>query len=289
MRIPYPTLAQRGVSKVLRWQARITRKFLLPLGHDLCPERWIFVVGAYNSGTTLLAKILEAHPLIGALPGEGVYFTDSLPYDQQFEWERMWVPCLDKVRLNPESISPEIVCRIKKQWSLYYTKRTPNLLEKSAINVTRMPFLQAHFRPATIVAIVRNGYAVAEGIRRRGRPGRKNPEFHDSYPLELCAELWRKCDEIVSNDCVKLDRFKQIRYEDLTADPERVIKEITDFLGLPSLEPEVFHRPWLIRDINLPIQNMNSGSFERLTEAELDVIEQVAGHRLAKYGYERPR
>ena len=47
-------------------------------GHEINPERWIFIIGCYNSGTTILASILNRHPSIGGLRTEGAFLTDSL-------------------------------------------------------------------------------------------------------------------------------------------------------------------------------------------------------------------
>lgn len=284
-----PSLARRGAAKLLRWQSRVSQKLFLPFASIPQPDRWIFIVGCYNSGTSLLAKILGQHPLIGGLPEEGIYFTDRLPYPEQFGWPRMWTRCIDNVRLQPDTVSSDVVERIKKQWSLSFTRNCPNLLEKSVSNATRMPFLQAHFKPAYIIAIVRNGYAVAEGIRRRVRPGKwGNPEFDRQYPMQLCAEQWRACDELISADSNHLERFMQIKYEDLTADPIKVSKEITEFLNLPAIDTQVFERSWHVNDKLEPIQNMNARSFQRLSDDDLDVIERVAGDILGKYGYDRP-
>lgn len=284
-----PSLVRRGTAKLLRWQSRVSQKLFLPFARIPHPDRWIFVVGCYNSGTSLLAKVLGQHPQIGGLPEEGIYFTDRLPYPEQFGWPRMWTRCLDDVRMHPDTVSSDVVDRIKRQWSLSFTKNRPNLLEKSVSNATRMPFLQAHFKPAYVIAIVRNGYAVAEGIRRRVKPGNwGNPKFDKQYPIELCAEQWRACDELVTTDSNQLEHFMQITYEDLTADPEKVSRTITDFLNLPAIDAEIFKRSWHVSDRLEPIQDMNSRSFQRLSESDLDLIEQVAGATLTKHGYARP-
>lgn len=284
-----PSFVQRGAAKLLRWQSRISQKLLLPFASVPKPDRWIFIVGCYNSGTSLLAKILAEHPLIGGLPDEGIYFTDQLPYPEQFGWPRMWARCVDDIRLNPEDVSQDTVERIKRQWYLSYPKDRPNLLEKSVANAARLPFLQSHFQPAYFISIVRNGYAVAEGIRRRARPASwGNAEFSDSYPIELCVEQWCACVELISRDSKDLSRFIQISYEDLTAGPIAVTRRITDFLGLPAIDPEVFERSWMVVDKSEPIQNMNIRSFQRLSEQDLDTIEVVAGDLLSKYGYARP-
>ncbi len=284
-----PSILQRGSAKLARWQSRISQKVLYRFVRTPEPERWIFIVGCYNSGTSLLARILAEHPLIGGMPDEGIYFTDSLPYPEQFGWPRMWSKCLEQVGLGPEDATPERIVRIKKQWSLASTKGRPNLLEKSVVNATRMLFLQAHFQPASFISIVRNGYAVAEGIRRRtNASGWKNPGQSGRYSIEMCAEQWRMCDEVIDRDRVKLERFLPISYEELTAEPIQVSRRITDFLGLSALDSKVLERAWFVMDRRATIQNMNPESIERLSDEDIRAIEATAGDALAKHGYGRP-
>jgi len=267
----------------------VAQKLFGYLGRELKPERWIFVVGCYNSGTTLLTEILGQHPLIGSMPDEGVSFTDSLPYPEQCGWTRMWHRCIDEVRLAPNSLSPNTIRRIKKQWAFWYTKNAPNLIEKSVANSVRMLFLQTHFQPAYFIAIVRNGYAVAEGIRRKARLDRwQNAEYTDSYPLALCAKQWRITDEIIKQDSAIIRKFKQIYYEDLTTRPFQTLLEITNFLELPPIEERILDKTWGIQEKNEPIINMNERSFHRLLPSDLDIIESVAGKRLKRHGYCRP-
>lgn len=283
----------RKIPRRLRNQFMRTRfgqRFAVSLGRDLAPERWIFIIACYNSGTTLLKKILAEHPEIGALPGEGVRFTDALPRPEEFGWNRMWCRCLQDIRLEPGAHVEDRVRRIKRQWSIAYPKDRPNLLEKSIANAARMPFLQAHFQPAYFIYLVRNGYAVAEGIRRKAAPWRwRNPVYSSQYPIELCAEQWRQTDRLVSEDRDRCERFLQVYYEDLTREPADVLKQITDFLGLRSIPDEVLQQNWETHGIEAPIRNMNEKSLAQLSAADLEKIHQVAGETLARHGYEMPK
>ena len=71
-------------------QSTIIPRLLTPFGNELQPDRWIFIIGCNNSGTTLLKSILTKHPLIAGFTREGVYLTDRLPFPEQFGWPRMW-------------------------------------------------------------------------------------------------------------------------------------------------------------------------------------------------------
>ena len=270
-------------------RTRLGQRVAIPFGRELRPQRWIFIIGCYNSGTTLLKDVLAEHRQIAVLPGEGVRYTDSLPRPEESGWHRMWCRCVGDVRLEPGPHAEERVRRIKRQWSILYPKGRPNLLEKSIANAARMPFLDRHFQPAHFIYLVRNGYAVAEGIRRKTRPWRwKNPEYTGKYPIELCAEQWRETDRVVLADREQVERFLQVYYEELTQDPVGVLRRITDFLGLEPMPETAFAQSWKVHGVKAPIRNMNEASFARLSAAEVEAIQQTAGETLGTHGYEGP-
>ena len=257
------------------------------LGRDLEPRRWIFVIGCYNSGTTLLSRMLARHPEIAALPAEGVRLTDGLPRPEEFGWNRMWCRCLGRVRLAGDPGGPQRAQRIKRHWSLLYPRSAVNLLEKSVANTARIPFLQQFFQPAFFVYIIRNGYAVAEGIRRKAVPGRwGNPDYPERYPIELCAEQWRASDDLVEADRAHSERFLRISYEELTAAPEDAAGKVTDFLGLEPLPEGVLRSRWRIHGVEAGIRNMNRDSMSRLSADDIAAIDRVAGAALERNGYE---
>ncbi len=267
---------------------RVAQHLSAYLGRDLQPDRWIFIVGCYNSGTTILARVLGEHPSIGTLPGEGTAYTDVLPAPEDSGWTRMWACCEDDVRLKPRDLAQRDISRIKRQWSMWYPKGTPNLMEKSVANTLRMRFLEAHFAPAYFIEIVRNGYAVAEGIQRRADLDRwPNPEYEEKYPIELCARQWVACCRTVEQSRSDIDRFLRVRYEDFTEDTKGTLDQITRFLGISPIESSVLQKTWSFQEKNEPIKNMNPGSFERLSPRQIRKIEDVAGDVLREHNYPR--
>ena len=248
--------AKKGLLKT-----RTAQRLTAPLGRDPQPERWIFVVSCYNSGTTLLRSVLDRHPRITSLPSEGVRLTDVLPRPEDFGWPRLWCRCLDQVRLEVGADGARRAERIKRHWSFFHRRQAPNLLEKSIANAARLPFLQAYFQPAYFIYIVRNGYAVAEGIQRKAQPGaRGNDQYGQRYPMELCAEQWAATDRLVQRDRSGLDHFLSIYYEDLAANPVASARRITDFLGLAPLPDKVFGQQWKVHGVESSIRNMNGAS-----------------------------
>lgn len=271
-------------SKLLR--DRFVQKLLVPFGNVPNPKKWLFVIGCYNSGTTLLSDILSEHPDISALPIEGVALSDALPRPEKFGWNRMWSECVDDVRMLPGDGMEKIAERIKRQWS-YSFEDADVLYEKSIANAARIPFLDAYFQPAYFVVIVRNGYAVAEGLRRRGDPKKfGRTEFGDKYPIEMCAKQWAVSDEIVSADTRDLQNVLRLTYEDFCADPGDNLRAITNFLELDGLPDETTSKSWEIHGNTSKIRNMNAEGIAKLSEDDLAKIREIAGHVLDKYGYD---
>lgn len=269
-------------------KTRLVRELASYFGNDLEPDRWIFIVGCYSSGTTILSRVLGEHKEIESLPQEGAFLTDVLPTPEDYGWTRMWIRCRDDVCIKPGQLSKQDVRRIKRQWSIWYPQASSNLLEKSVANTLRMRFLNAHFESAYFIEMVRNGYAVAEGIQRRADLDRwPNPEYEEKYPIDLCARQWVACCRTVEQSRPDIDRFLRVRYEDFTEDTKGTLDQITRFLGISPIESSVLQKTWSFQEKNEPIKNMNPSSFERLSPRQIRKIEDVAGDVLRECNYPR--
>jgi hypothetical protein len=262
--------------------ARINREIRIALTPLKRPEKWVFVVGCYNSGTELLMNVLGSHPGIASQPTEGQFLTDQFYSDYQLGLPRMWTMREDLFRLTEEDPGPDPV-RLAKEWTMRLDRSRPVFLEKSPPNAARMRWLQAHFPAAHFICIVRNGYAVAEGIRRKAEP------FHmrNGWPLSLCARQWNRSNEIMVEDAGRLDRSLWITYEALAARPADVLGEVFGFLDLPQGPSSVdVGSAWAIHEKEEPIRDMNDESIGRLTQEELRVVTREAEPMLRHFGYE---
>ena len=253
-------------------------------GKELENKKWVIIIGCYNSGTTLLNQILADHPQISGLPDEGVMLTNQLPKPEDFGWRRMWHKCEKEIeRANPDKRS---VGTIKRHWSHFY-KNKEFLVEKSISNTCRIPFFEKNFDPIYFIHIVRNGYAVAEGIRRKAEILPGNPyEDLRNYPIELCMEQWIRSLEVVESQKGRLKNYIEISYESMTENPAEVIKKITDFLGVKAFRKDYFENSFSIHEKEGQIKNMNVNSFKRLSEEDFIKMNGVAENHLLRYGYE---
>lgn len=250
-------------------------------GSTLKPQQWVFIIGCYNSGTTLLHDILALHSDIGVMNDEGVMLTDTLPRPEDFGWRRMWVQC--EPEMNPP-LNEKSAKRIKKHWSHFFQKEKYVFLEKSISNTVRIPFLREYFQPVKFIHIVRNGYAVAEGIQRKARVmPPHNEKYGSHYPLSLCTNQWVRSLELVNE--YKMNDIFEIKYEELTKDPSSVIAQICEFLEVDPAFLQIKHEKFTIHGNESQIRNMNEGSISRLTLDERQVIEELSQKWLLKYGY----
>jgi LPS sulfotransferase NodH len=216
----------------------------------------IFVVGYQRSGTTLLQSLLGAHPRIAAPPetffifrvvGLAGYFGDLNDDDALRLALRealnppvpMFADCgFDEVRLFERArraertyaslfdvIMTDFADRHGKQrWS----EKTPGQPARGVFEL---------FPDAQVVHIVRDPRdVVASSLETPWTPPR----------TRLVAENWRQF--TLDNARVGLDvgprRFLQIRYEDLTSDPESVLGLVCTFLG-EEFAPQMLDDPSL--------------------------------------------
>lgn len=251
------------------------------------PDRWIFIIGCYNSGTTLLKRILAEHKAITWLPTRGGAYAEELEWPEAYGWTRMWHKCYDQLRMEPGPGAKQTARSIQRKWGLVLGQQPRNVLVKSITDAVRIPFLNAYFQPAYFIYIVRNGYAVAEGIRRKAEPGKwGNSEYKEEYPIALCANQWKETDRVVSRDLDNNVNFTTLYYEDLSENTSKVINRVINFIGLENVEKKSLKGKWSIHEKKSRIKNMNSLSLKRLSDEDVKKIQNVAGDTIRKHRYE---
>jgi len=242
---------------------------------------WLFILGCNNSGTTLLYNLLGRHPQIDPLKKEGqdsphMPFTNDYRDDYGFGLNRVWTEKLGLFR-NPDVKNIE---RLTQSWlNMRASKGGKYIMEKSPPDAVRSLWLQEHFSPAWFVGIVRNGYAVCEGIKRK-KGGAIN--------YERAARHWAKANEVMLNDSKKLMHFKLFRYEDLTENTEKTMQSLEKYLDLSQHD----YSDTGIIDLGYShfspskIVNMNQKSINALDPNQREIIHENAKEMLERFYYE---
>jgi len=176
-----------------------------------------FITGSSRSGTSILGELVASHP--------GVNYV--------FE-EHVW----KKLELE-QKVSQEKQKKLRN-WMLCYRKGDKMIVEKNPRHIVKIPLLKSIFPEAKIIHIVRDGRDVACSLKS-GLCGKtwahvKPPrwkEIEQNYEgVVRCAWAWRETMEIAIKDLAKVNHL-QVKYEELVRDPEKIIRKIVKYLGLP--------------------------------------------------------
>lgn len=292
--LPMWKMRRRYISKVTsehewRWWLSSARSLETYVDEHLAlgDLYWLFILGLNNSGTTLLFRILESHPLVRSLPKEGHFLTDQLPRGGHYGVRRLWGTRPDVFHWTEEHHGADAM-RVKYDWARHYPARRGILLEKSPANSMRARWLQQHFRPARFLAIVRSPYAVCEGIKRRA-----------GSTIEMAARHWSSGNQCLFDDMTKLERHLWFRYEDFCAEPLGHLDRFEEFLGLErgSLDRtkidgiEVHNMETAPSKLcetegrTSPLRDFNAKSIARLGKDEIATISRICGAEMERAGY----
>lgn len=268
------------------WDLGITKRCVTPFIKSRQPKKWVFLVGCYNSGTTLMRELLACHPRVCALPREGARLASDLPRPEDKGWTRMWLGCEAHMRM-PEPCSSAIVERIMRHWSPWWRGDGDLFLEKSITNVTRMKWLDDNFPNAYFIGITRNGYCAAEGILRRAAPkGEARDVVGDRYSSSMAAQQWVAANELLDRGAGQVQRYFGITYEELAVAPDVVLDRIWQFLEIERPYSELDESGISIQGHHFPIANRNSDSIGRLKPEEISEMNPVLAPMQCKLGYE---
>lgn len=254
-----------------RWaSARLDRKMCLDGAY------WLFILGVNNSGTTILAKILETHPEVRALPAEGQHLTTAFPRPDLLGVGRLWSSRMDIFRWS-EDHDPTPALRAKKDWMRLYSKEKGILLEKSPPNTVRSLWLQRNFTPSRFLSIIRSPYAVCEGIRRR-----------KEYTLRQAAAHWNTANKCLLGDLQQIEKKLLVKYEKVIEDTQETLANIERFLELEQpfdLDDSMSLNAHSIEGTTTGLRNLNEESISRLSQADIQEINTICGDLMGQLGY----
>ncbi|OGC95589.1 MAG: hypothetical protein A2W25_00995 [candidate division Zixibacteria bacterium RBG_16_53_22] len=266
----------------------------------------IFIVGTQRSGSTLLRLILNAHPEI-AIPEEARFLTPLLnknnikkPIEGQAlsrlvnylranEQFRLWnfdaAPFLNELAVKSSVMLAEV---INAMFSSFAQSEGKSLWGDKSLFFGSVQLLHELFPGARFIHIVRDGRDVFDSWRKM--------DASKNHPTAMALD-WHYKLRSIERALAKLpsDRALTLRYEDLVASPDTVVRSICRFLGI-AFEPAMleFHKTsgkyigeHHSRLIFGAIDPSNTAKWRKhLSSDDVRLYELMAANHLRHYGYE---
>lgn len=276
-------------------------------------ERPIFVIGAERSGTTLLMTMLGCHPRI-AVPEVAWFYPRFRPFMHTYgdlSQKDNFKTLLEEMifglktpfwgmKVNPRMIVDELLSTAQETSfagaydavMARFAKESgkPRWGEKTPYNLFYIKEILEDFPNAQFVFITRDGRDASADYLASGF-GPTN--------IYCAAEMWRMCQEAVEPWRANLpaDQWLDVRYEELVADSEGVLKGVCEFLGEPY-DPNMlnFHQTDIAKarggtrdhaPLGQPVTTQFIGIYkDQLSKKEQRIFMASAGKALAAAGYE---
>ena len=283
-----------------RREARSRPKRIPGANHDL-PRRikkHLFVICPNNSGSSFLAGALEQCRATWRLPREGTGirgFAGPVPWRDDggrpgLLWasEQRWIDLF----ADPKNYDWP---RNRKVWYFHSYARDPDasvFVTKSPPHLLCVEQLARHFRNAKFLFMVRNPYAVCEGICRRYRTrlparyleqyaahGRSLPEAAATHAVNCL--VWQR-----RNIEAHRSRGVLVTYEEMCRDPAAAAGRIQALV--PELDDLNLRQRIAVKEYDEMLTDMNPRQLARLDGEQIAALNRVFhAHReaLAWFGY----
>jgi sulfotransferase family protein len=275
---------------------------------------YLFIVGCPRSGTTLLQRMLDHHPLL-AVANDTHFITRAIKGLSNGSDLPLTSALIQRVcsyhRFSRLGLSETAVSRAAEKSATYrefvsalygeYGKLHGKVLagEKTPDFVRYLAVLHALFPRVRTVHIIRDGRDVALSALQwaRADKGPGKLRLWREEPVAVCALWWEW--QVRSGQTSGVDlgpqRYHEMKYEFLVGDPEQTLRAATDFLELP-FAPEMlaYHKGKVRYSAGLsakkawlpPTQGLRDWR-SQMSARNLQLFEALAGDLLSTLGYER--
>jgi len=216
------------------------------------PAGWIFVVGCYNAGTTIVKDSIAAHPDITTPPLEGDVLTSHLPNFEENGWPRGMYGNAYAIsqHRNQRQVNANAIISDWRPW----IRPGKYFLEKSISNSVRIKIIREMFPQARFVCVVREPDEVVSGIQKRSNPQglAKKILGHPDYPDNFLQRQWAYIYERVLEDIQ--DDLLLVSYEAFINNPVDTVQKLYKFLELPVVNIEFQDNELLISEVKIRIK-----------------------------------
>lgn len=281
-------------------------------------DPYLFIVGCARSGTTLVHRIVDAHPEI-AITAEMHWISHYVNYFKN--QNRLVTPELVSELTRHKRFAQFEIPReqfeallgsgealpyptfLNRVFGLYgKIKNKPLVGNKTSGYVRRIPALHALWPQAKFVHIIRDGRDVCLSVLNWKKAERTAGRYAswEEDPVSTTALWWERKVRKAREDGATLGPglYHEMHYEDLVEDPERECKRLCEFLGVPYDDAMIrFAEGKTKTDLPnarktpkkawLPITSGMRNWRTEMPATDIQRFEAAAGNLLEELGYER--
>ena len=226
--------------KVMQIQ-QIFHKGLWPAGVGSSTKVPVFIIGFVRSGSTLLERVLDAHPLIVGT-GEDSVFNGKLDYIRNSIVEASMSGSPESLTETVQRMAEEVVVGMRKRWEVIdanTAKSSDNandsslperFADKMLTNYFNVGFIHMLFPNALILHVAREPMdTVFSAFKHEFPPG----TLDYTSEFSSLASLYHAYRDVMEHwDNVLPGRIMHVRYEDMVYDMPGVAKAIINATGL---------------------------------------------------------
>ncbi len=235
----------------------------------------LFIICCTNSGTTFVKNALATSKNTWNLFREGQHiFGFAGPSGIVLKAYKLWTTegLIDKFT-DTKNYNWE---KIKIAWYFQAFSKNPEasvFVEKSPPFLLIVEQLINQFKNPKFLFMVRNPYAVVEGIHRTTWGKCRNVFTKEEY-LSLAATQVINCLKIQKQNLENWGDYGTFfTYEQMCEEPEKVEGLIKDLV--PEMEDLVLRQKLKVKTYNEELRNMNAQQIERLTDENIEQINKI--------------
>lgn len=239
----------------------------------------IFSFGARRSGTFWLQRIITSHPRVAPVPSESFFFASAIaPLFEAFQDVDRYVQSTGRIYADREVLLDATRDFCDRIFLQFRERGTDRIAERTPVHVEHIDLISAIYPDAYFVHIVRDGRDAVRSLASR--------DWYDGS-LEEAAREWRRS-VLAARAARRPERFLEVRYEELLANPLPLIAQIFDFLDL-GVDRHVLDAAAEEAQVKLNADSKTPISAQKwrwaMAPEEQDLVLRVAGDALLEYGY----
>ncbi len=277
---------------------------------------YVFIVGCARSGTTLLRRMVDAHPDI-AITRETHWISKRFERQEGVTPDGLVTPELlsrllsyakfTRMRIDQDELEGLLsgeepvpyASFVTGVFDLYGKVQGKRLVgDKTPAYVRSIPTLHELWPEAKFVHIVRDGRDVALSAINWSRAYKLSNRFSTwtEHPVTTAAVWWEWLVRLgrEAGNPLGPDLYHEVRYEELISEPEQTCERLCSFLGLPYddamlrfheqlPDPRFYTKQKRWRPISAGLRDWRS----QLDAGEVEHFEAAAGELLDELGYPR--